>query len=586
MVRQQAENIVPDPLSPQQAEDLLDLVDVIRDPIHGDVRLTALERHLIDSPEFQRLRGINQLGMTYVAYPGAVHNRFMHSIGTLHVCSQMLTTCNANADTYRRLAGAGDPLPIGLSSYAMLLARLCALLHDLAHVPFGHTFEKEGRIFRNDEWQDPERRDTRLLGSETEFAERLRRFFTSNELPAAAADRLREDLKAIFVSRRSTVDDLPYPFIHDLVGNTICADLIDYVERDMYFCGLSERFGDRFLEYLAVMPVIRVAAESYRPIRDERPLAFRSEETDGARRLCRVVLLRYRYNERKEAVIKHGVVSEAIDLVRKRLSVAEKLYFHRTKMIASSMLISAAAARRLTATEIWDLTDAEVLKLLAASTEPRAQVLARKLQARDLFKPIYRVTYRPGQETRDPLWDEDGAYERFKTPRARENLSLRLEEIIAAFHGQEPAAAVGTVTMSCPDRDMNLKAFDMLVLPRPGGQVRRLHDSEHPPTKQEIQAIVEAHQYLWKLEVFVDSSVVNLAPQDPFAQKLAGAIQHEIGPKNEIEAFANVASIDLDTWAAEITLERDLKLLGLHDKVTHADFGVLKETAFREMTAE
>ena len=45
MVRQQAENIVPDPLSPQQAEDLLDLVDVIRDPIHGDVRLTALERH-------------------------------------------------------------------------------------------------------------------------------------------------------------------------------------------------------------------------------------------------------------------------------------------------------------------------------------------------------------------------------------------------------------------------------------------------------------------------------------------------------------------------------------------------------------
>ena len=46
MVRQQAENIVPDPLSPQQAEDLLDLVDVIRDPIHGDVRLTALERHL------------------------------------------------------------------------------------------------------------------------------------------------------------------------------------------------------------------------------------------------------------------------------------------------------------------------------------------------------------------------------------------------------------------------------------------------------------------------------------------------------------------------------------------------------------
>src|SRR5437867_8105510 len=187
----------------------------------------------------------------------------------------------------------------------MLLARLCALLHDLAHVPFGHTFEKEGRIFRNDEWQDPERRDTRLLGSETEFAERLRRFFTSNELPAAAADRLREDLKAIFVSRRSTVDDLPYPFIHDLVGNTICADLIDYVERDMYFCGLSERFGDRFLQYLAAVPLTRKpearGAESmYHPVPTYRGDAFSTRVNGSDISCCRIVLLRYRYNERNE----------------------------------------------------------------------------------------------------------------------------------------------------------------------------------------------------------------------------------------------------------------------------------------------
>src|SRR5207245_7711717 len=178
---------------------------------------------------------------------------------------------------------------------------------------------------------------------------------------------------------------------------------------------------------------------SNRPNLYTRLITLHSDTTDSARRLFRVVLLRYQYNELKEAVIKHGVVSEAIDLVRKRLSVAEKLYFHRTKMIASSMLISAAAARRLTATEIWDLTDAEVLKLLAASTEPRAQVLARKLQARDLFKPIYRVTYRPGQETRDPLWDEDGAYERFKIPRALDYLSLGLVEIIVSIHGNEPS---------------------------------------------------------------------------------------------------------------------------------------------------
>lgn len=62
-----------DPLSSEEARSLLDLVDVVRDPLHGDVRLTALERSLIDSPEFQRLRGVNQLAMTYIAYPGVSH---------------------------------------------------------------------------------------------------------------------------------------------------------------------------------------------------------------------------------------------------------------------------------------------------------------------------------------------------------------------------------------------------------------------------------------------------------------------------------------------------------------------------------
>src|SRR5579864_6532338 len=87
----------PDPLTEEQARDLLDPVDVITDPLHGDIRLTALERLLIDTPEFQRLKGINQLAMTYIAFPGAVHNRFIHSIGTLHVSSQMVATCNKNA---------------------------------------------------------------------------------------------------------------------------------------------------------------------------------------------------------------------------------------------------------------------------------------------------------------------------------------------------------------------------------------------------------------------------------------------------------------------------------------------------------
>jgi uncharacterized protein len=222
----------------------LDPVDVITDPLHGDIRLTALERLLMDTPEFQRLRGINQLAMTYIAFPGAVHNRFLHSLGTLHVCSQMIATCNTNADIYRRLAGPDDPVPLRINNYAVLLARLCALLHDLAHVPFGHTLEKEGLVFEQDEWRDEDRRENLLLGDSTRLADRLRTAFSDVGLLPSAADQLRTDIKRVLVSRRDEVDKLRYPFVHDLIGNTICADLIDYVQRDMYFCGLKERFGN------------------------------------------------------------------------------------------------------------------------------------------------------------------------------------------------------------------------------------------------------------------------------------------------------------------------------------------------------
>ena len=194
--------------------------------------------------------------MTCIVYPGALHTRLLHSLGTLYVCAEMINTCNRNAEIYSRLAPPDHPIPVYIHSYAIVLARICALLHDLAHVPFGHTFEKEARIFEKDEWQDPWR-DEKLLGPSSGLAKRLREFFhhENPSLPSEAVDHLREDVRKVFKTKRETVHTLQYPFVHDLVGNTICADLIDYVKRDMYFCGLTERFGDRFLQYLAVFPV-------------------------------------------------------------------------------------------------------------------------------------------------------------------------------------------------------------------------------------------------------------------------------------------------------------------------------------------
>ena len=63
---------------------------LIRDAVHGDIELGPLEIELIDTPEFQRLRGIKQLGTAYLVFPSAVHTRFEHSLGTSWMAHRIL----------------------------------------------------------------------------------------------------------------------------------------------------------------------------------------------------------------------------------------------------------------------------------------------------------------------------------------------------------------------------------------------------------------------------------------------------------------------------------------------------------------
>src|SRR5207247_33025 len=71
---------------------------VIRDPVHGDVYLTHEEISILDTPEMQRLRGVKQLGTAYLVFPGAVHTRFDHSIGSLHMAARIIEAVNRSLE--------------------------------------------------------------------------------------------------------------------------------------------------------------------------------------------------------------------------------------------------------------------------------------------------------------------------------------------------------------------------------------------------------------------------------------------------------------------------------------------------------
>lgn len=432
----------PKMLNEVQCRELLRAHEVVRDPVHGDIYITALERRLIDSFAMQRLRGVMQLGPTHLVYPGAVHTRFLHAIGTLYCAEQLVQTANRNYNVYNQTS------LIEIQPYPHILIRLTALLHDVAHIPFGHTLEDEGGLV-SPEWEDSRRQELWLgWDSEDSVANLVLEFLKESGIEEVVARMLMDDVRRYIVAKNEEAMNLEFPFVHDLVGNTLCADLLDYLDRDAYFCGLRERSGDRVTSYMAVVRVKTKfspnSGTEYQPCDDEN-------EGKG-----RAVLLCYR-NEPdhrnptvQNAKSKPDIISEAIDLLRRRFSLAEKVFFHRTKISASAMLISAAGSSNFVVNDVHRLRDHELIDLLLNHNGLRSEHIMEAYEQRRLYQPIYQINYMIRTEENldsQKLWGD--IYPKFRIPGERRKIEEELE--------QAAALPPGAIVIYCPDKDMNTK---------------------------------------------------------------------------------------------------------------------------------
>ena len=189
---------------------------IFNDPVYGFVTIpTELLFDLIEHPFFQRLRRIKQLGLTDFVYPGALHTRFHHALGAMHLMSLALRTLKDKG--------------VKISAAEGEAALAAILLHDIGHGPLSHALETA--IF-----QDVPHEQLSL--------------FLMQRLNVQFGGRLE-------LAIRIFQGEYERPFFHQLVSSQLDMDRLDYLNRDSFYTGVTEGQigGDRLIKMLTVAPV-------------------------------------------------------------------------------------------------------------------------------------------------------------------------------------------------------------------------------------------------------------------------------------------------------------------------------------------
>lgn len=295
---------------------------LLRDPVQGDIFLTENEVRVLDTKEMQRLRGIKQLGTAHLVFPGCVHTRFDHSLGALAAAKRILDSL--------RLAG------FQLAQQDLDLVRLAILVHDVTHIPYGHTFEDERQIFPR---HDAGPRLDHFLSSKTELGRTL------------------ADLGVLEAIRGILTGSPPAPWIEQVVSSTIDADLLDYLRRDSFFAGLRQDYDDRIFSYFVL---------------------------ENGQLVINMV---------KHGIDRPDARSEILHLLRMRYMLTERVYLHHAKIASGAMISKAVelhAQRGLTEEALYDLGDQTFMDLMARLPGPAVVgQLVEGVATRRLYKRAY-----------------------------------------------------------------------------------------------------------------------------------------------------------------------------------------------------
>ena len=311
------------------------------DPLHGSIVVDDVFLKIVDRHEMQRLRSVKQLGLGNLVFPGANHTRFEHSIGVYHLSGRMASS-------------------LGISKEESDAVRAAGMLHDVCHMPFSHTVSEIAEIkFGLDHMQAARKlingeiktygdRDEDVLGSEPPISEILENSGISSrevcdlieypESQMANPDVFSQDVGQSYFRSGD--------YLHQIIHGPVDSDQMDYLVRDAHYTGV----------------------------------------THGAIDIERIISMMHVFNER--IVLDKGGVPAAEGLMVSRSLMYTSVYYHETVSIAGSMLNKAVEASDLDLSDMYLMTDADLISLLEAHGG-RSHNIVRDLMNRRLYKKAH-----------------------------------------------------------------------------------------------------------------------------------------------------------------------------------------------------
>lgn len=379
----------------------------IQDSVHGSVRVDGVFLPLIESPELQRLHSIHQLGLAYLVYPGANHTRFEHSLGTFIVARKICSSLQLGPDESR-------------------VVECAAILHDVGHLPYSHTFEMvlseqfgidhvdiSCKLIEGEETVlSP--RDREIIGEHMSIPETLEAW---NVDPRTVSSLLKhgeaQSSQVTLGTHKGQAHFNHKRYLRQIVTGTVDADQLDYLVRDAHYTGVA--YGvidlDRLLETFEVF--------------------------NG------------------DLVIERGGLSAVEGMLVARALMFSSVYFHKTVRISELML---AKAVELMSTEevrrMHTMTDASLLAHLV-SKGGYSEEIATMIRYRRLFKKAYGLTV---SEVDEGQWDKIESFGRISRRRS-------LEEEIANRAGISPGLVIIDVpSIELPVSEPRVSLTDVRVL--------------------------------------------------------------------------------------------------------------------------